>query len=68
MNDNIRPIPTPEKDEVRAALDAMQRMMPIAKEFLKMDSEIRWTRYQELKAVGFEDKDALYIAAHATFP
>lgn len=60
MTDKIRALPNKEADEVQAAFDLLERMMPKQAAMAKI-------MMKEFEAAGFKHDDALKLVAYAIF-
>ena len=56
----ISKLPTPEQDEMRAALERLKRIMPI-------QAEVAAALLNSLRAAGIDEDHALKLVAHALF-
>lgn len=58
---DIRALPTPEADKLRAAVEEMRRTLPLLTEYHQLDAKIKRAKYDALLAEGFSPNQALEL-------
>ncbi len=62
---NVSAVPDVEKDELRASLEKLKRMLPFIAEYTAIDAAIRKAKYDACLDAGFSAQQALEIAKGA---
>lgn len=61
----VSAIPDVEKDELRASMEKLKRMLPVMAEYALIDAQIRRAKYEACLEAGFNERQALEIAKAA---
>jgi len=61
MNDKVVGLPTPDKNELREALEGMKRQREEMSEYIVLTAKMRMESFIALQAEGFTDEQALEL-------
>lgn len=62
---NLTALPTPDKDKLRASLDALHREMPAMIELARVMGQLRFEQYRAYTSAGFSREEALQLVVAA---